>query len=214
LDVQLFEESLVLVTCDEEVDWMAIVNGRAARILGKYYSGESDVFRAAVVFLGAREVSGVITAVSPATGGQDIIIETPEETPITVFVSDFTPVYLEEDGRVSNDFLCEGKEVRIPLDLYEPDPVAQRVMIQTEEVQGQVTSTPDDGDESRILFINGYTVDVQTNAEIVRCSDGEQEYIDLDDIQVGDQVRVFGLLDCEDETLFYGYTVQVMEYEQ
>ncbi|MEJ2725240.1 MAG: DUF4382 domain-containing protein [Deltaproteobacteria bacterium] len=206
LGVQLYEESLVLIGCDDEVPWEAIQSNMRARVAGKYSSSDG-LFRAAVVFLGSQEVSGMITDTLQDVDGLQITVQPDEGEEITVFVSNSTPVYLEEDGLVSNALLCAEKQVRILIDPSELDPTAQVVFIQPDEVIGQVSEKSDS-----TLVINGYTVQVQPSATILDLRGGDQEEVVFEDIEQGNQVVVYGTLDCQGGA-FLGFTVLIVDVE-
>jgi hypothetical protein len=206
LGVQLYEESLVLIRCKEEVPREAIQSDMRARVAGKYSSAD-DLLRAAVVFLGSQEVSGTITGTVQGEDGIDITVQPDEGDEITIFVSELTPVYLQEDGLVSNDLLCAGRQVRVLIDPLELDPTAQVVFIQPEEVSGQVGAKVDSS-----LVVNGYTVQVQPGATILDLNGGGQEQVDFEDIQLGDQVVVYGTSECQDGA-FLGFTILIVEPE-
>jgi hypothetical protein len=207
LGVQLYEESLVLVGCDEEVSPEAIQSDMRARVAGKYSTSEG-LLRAAVVFLGLQEVSGMITGTAPGEGGLYIMVQPDEGEEVTVFVSDSTPVYLEGDGLLDAGFLCVGKRVRVLLNPDTVDSEAQVIFVEPQEIIGEADFV---GyvEETKVLIVDGISVTVQDNATILDLTGGVQQEVDFEDIEVGRQVRVFGTSNCDGEIL--GFTILVLE---
>jgi len=206
LGVQLYNESLVLIGCNDEVPWEAIQGDMRTRVAGKY-STSDDALRAAVVFLGSEEVSGTITGTVQVEDGMDITVQPDGGNSITIFVSGVTPVYLREDGQIPNDLLCAGKQVRVLLDSSALDPTAQVVFIEPEEVSGIVTAKNDS-----TLVVNGLAIEVQPGANILDLRGGDQEEVGFDDVQLDDQVVIYGTPECAGGALL-GFTVLIVEPE-
>ena len=84
-DVEVLNETLVLIGCDTEVGKEAIQAGMTARVIGKLVRiDNTDVLRSVVVFLQAREVSGQITLIEDEIDGKIVTVE--QETGVEVGV--------------------------------------------------------------------------------------------------------------------------------
>ena len=121
---------LVLLGCDEEVSTDAIQRGKRARVVGKPFLSKG-VLRAIAVFLRSEEIVGDLVNIDGTTGGTNLFIEEDDGGPITVFLPQDTPIYLQGDGPISLRLLkqllsnCGSKRVRIVLDPEETEPTAR-----------------------------------------------------------------------------------------
>jgi hypothetical protein len=196
VNVQLFEnESLVLLGCDTEVGLDAIKMDEAARVVGKFSVPDVEL-RAAVVSLREGEISGEITMVVSTVEGAFLTIDPSSSIQgdeRTVFVPKGTPVLLEGDGDVPFELLCVGRKVRVTLDPKMPDPTATKVRVEADLLEGTVTAKP--GGTFLTLNVGGQsqTVHVRADATILDQRGVGDSLADFDDIQIGQQIRIFGL---------------------
>jgi hypothetical protein len=60
-----------------------------------------------------------------------------------------------------------------------------------------------------ILLGNDFIIDVESGATIIKKTGASYVPIDLSNIQIGNEVTVFGLTNCKALKSFYGYIVVV-----
>ncbi|MBI5895119.1 MAG: DUF4382 domain-containing protein, partial [Desulfobacterales bacterium] len=101
-------ETLILWACDVRFTPDAIQPGMRARIIGKEQADGSIV--AVAVLLRPQLLSGLLTAVEPATGGHTLTINTtPDSEPAytTLFLPILAPIHVQFDGMLTPDQLAE-----------------------------------------------------------------------------------------------------------
>jgi len=211
---------LVLLGCDEEVSTAAIQRGKRARVVGKPVLSEG-VLRAIAVFLKSDELIGDLVGIERATGGTNLLIEQDDGGPITVFLPQDTPIYLQGDGPISLRLLnqivthCGSKRVRVDLDPDEIEPTAREVRVQAERLYGQVVYIDY---SSRVVELSGgKIVSVQEGATILLNTNRADIPVRIDELRVGDILTLYGLTDCEildpepqkPEFDFYAYIVLI-----
>jgi hypothetical protein len=225
IDVQLFNETLVLVGCDTPVDPKAIQPNSRAEVVGKYVAemGEPAVFRAAVVFLKELEISGKIVSVSEQTYGLNLEIQPSDtaEVPKTVFVPSNAPVYLEGDGEFPRFLLCEGREVRVIIDPAIESPLAAKmVRVTSETLEGVVLQAMTS--YSPVLVVDpievvppSVYVEVRPYATVLDLRNGKYAPINVTDIDPKDRIKCFGVQKCPGVTGsltdFYAFVILVID---
>ena len=218
VNVEVTPATFILLGCDEEVGIEAIQRGKRARIVGKYDVGD-NVFRAVAVFLKPEEIIGDLLEIERATGGTNLIIKYEgEDDPVDVFLPSETPIYLQGDGEISLSLLnqilinCGPKKVRVELDPEETIPTAKEVRVQQERLYGQVFRIISG---ERVVILNdrdGPRVKIQEGATILLNTKRTDWGVDFDDINVGDELTLYGLEACDDfDADFYAYIVLINE---
>jgi hypothetical protein len=207
-DVEVANETLILIGCDTEVGKEAIQAGMTARVIGKLVKiNSTDVLRSVVVFLQAREVSGQITFIEDEVGGKIVTVEQETGGEVEIFVPSGTPINIEGDGSVPKELFCEGRQVRIFLDPNIPDPLtATLVLVQAERRVGEVTSV-DEFD--RTLIIDGESVFVQPGATILDTRGTVDTLVGFEEIDVNDQLEYFGLDACPGDMGFTAFVILI-----
>ena len=215
LDVEVANETLVLIGCDTEVGKEAIQDGMTARVIGKLVEiNDTFVLRSVVVFLQAREVSGEITFIADEYDGKRVTVEQETGGEVEVFVPSGTPINIEGDGSVPMELFCEGRQVRIFLDPDTPDPLtATLVLVQAERRQGEVIIV---NDFDRTLTVNGdgvygESVYVQPGATILDTRGTVDTLVEFEEIKVTDNIAYFGLEACPGDTGFTAFVVLITE---
>ena len=208
LDVEVANETLILIGCDTEVGKEAIQAGMTAIVIGKLVEINSTVvLRSVVVFLQAREISGQITFIEDKVDGKIVTVEQETGGEVEVFVPSGTPINIEGDGSVPKELFCEGRQVRIFLDTNIPDPLtATLVLVQAERRAGQVISL---NEFDRTLMIDGETVSVQPGATILDTRGTVDNLVDFEVIDANDQLEYFGLEACSVDMGFTAFVVLI-----
>jgi hypothetical protein len=206
-------DTSILIGCDQELQPEDIQAGMTARVIGKFIAGDS-VLRAVAVFLKPREISGTLLSWNPTSNG--IIINVDGVAilvrPTTPYFPDNYPIYLEQDGLVPLEFLCDTRQVRVILDPYASNPlVAEEVRVQAEPPEGKTGKV------------------VENNAPVIVLDDNQQVYVlpgatilderqggadtSVDDFEPGDNLFYHGLNACAGDTDVdsYAFIVQVVE---
>jgi hypothetical protein len=206
VSVKVFEaESLILFGCDKEASLRDIQRGVRAKVVGKY-SRQNDMFRAAVVFLKPEEISGELVAVTDVIDGKDLTILQAGGNEITVFLPITAEVKLRGDGKVPIWLLCEGRQVRVILDPLQAL-TAQTVIVEEDILEGIVSAI---NQFDKTLNINGQVVLMRPFATIMDQREEEQSLVDLDHLDIGDEVRIFGLVACPGDTGFYAFVILIV----
>ena len=209
VNVEVADETLVIVGCDEKVDSDVIQAGMTARVVGKY-STDDHVLRAVAVLLQPREISGELVSVTPSTEGSVLTIQSGDEQ-VDVFLPQDIPPYLQGDGKIPLDLLsnlvgCEGREVRVVLNPEKTVLTAEEIRVQHERLDGTVESI---NESSRTLVINGETVLVRPDATILDLSDGDYSPVGFHEINIGDELECFGLNGCSEDVNFYAFVILI-----
>ena len=219
VDVMVSDESLVFFGCDTAASEEDIQPGLRAEVIGKDSPGE---LVAIFVFLQPQEVSGLLIAAEPADSGtalvgKDLYLTVQPETgdPKTIFFPKYTPIYLEGDGGVPVNFLCEGRRLRIFLDPVKPELAAIEVRIEPDIAEGEVLNHISNQDERTLLL----QLEAQEDPLIVHVQDGTtildlrgdaNALVDFDEIEIFDQVRCYGLYACPDDPYFSDFVAFVI----
>jgi hypothetical protein len=199
-------QSLILVGCDTEVDEGVIQEGLRAQVVGW---AEDTLFHAMVVLLSLEEVSGTIAEVEPTIGGTILTISQEAENEVEILLPDGTPIYLEGDGAIESEFLCEGREVRVVLDPESQVTLTAAELYCQSELKGGVVQESDLA--SLTLTIDGIFVHVQPTATILDTSGEADTLVSFGAIQVDDRVECFGLSPCSDDESFEAFVVVITE---
>lgn len=209
-DVEVADETLVLIGCDTEVGKEAIQTGMTARVIGKLVgTPNGDVLRSVAIFLQAREVSGQITLIEDKVDGKTVTVEQESGDDVEVFVPSGTPTNMEGDGSVPMALFCEGRQVRMFLDLDTSDPLtATLVLVQAEGRSGEVSSV---NGFDRSLTVDGDSVYVQPGATILDTRGTVDTLVEFEEIDLGDKLEYFGLEDCLGDTGFTAFVVVITE---
>ena len=146
----------------------------------------------------------------PVVGG-DILTLWVEESAdnVDIFLPVGVPIFLEGDGPVPIELLCEGQKVRVLLDPYERSQLtATEVQVESELLVGEVT---DVDETSRMLIVGAEEVYVRPGATILDQRGDEDELVWLSQIEVGDKLRIFGLSDCSELDVFHAFVVLIVD---
>ncbi len=213
IDVKLFENySVVFRGCEAQVGWNAIARDVPARVVGKFSSNPSEL-RAAVVFVKQVEISGEVVAFTDATEGRYLTVQTSSGAVKIVLVPKTTPIFLEGDGSVPLDLVCTGRKVRILV--VDPDAAqltASQVKVQADVLEGTVTGIS--GGNTLLIEPDGQTVSifvhVPDGATIIDQRGDDDKLLNFGDIQMGNQVKVFGLGPSPCNTISEAFVILVV----
>ena len=207
-DVEVADETLILIGCDDEVPIDAIQPGMIAKVIGKLVRVDDvDILRSVVVFLRARAISGKITSIVDEVGGKTVTVDQDTGGEIDVFVPTGTPIYIEGDGYVPMELFCVGRQVRIFIDPETLAPLtAKSVLVQSERRVGEVISV--DGFD-RTLTIDGESVFVQPNATILDTRGPVDTLVGFGEIEVNDKLQYFGLEACPGDVGFDAFVILI-----
>jgi hypothetical protein len=211
VEVGLASATIILIDCDTPVPLSYIRQGVRTTVIGKYDTG-NRVLRAVVVIVEPREITGRLTNIDTVTNiGSNLTITLADSTE-TVFLPYGQKIYLQGDGVVDLDRLkglygCSNIQVRVLVDPAQATtpPTTKKVYV----IPDQETSIVKSVGTNTILLESGYTIDVETDAKIIKKTDGSYFHIELSAIQQGNEVTVFGLDNCNNPNHFYGYIVVV-----
>lgn len=207
-DVEVADETLILIGCDTRVEKETIQAGMTATVVGKLVKvGGEDVLRSVVVLLRAREVSGQIVLIEDEYGGKRVIVEQETGGEVEVFVPSGTPINIEGDGSVPMELFCVERQVRIFLDPDIPDPLtATLVLVGAERRVGEVLAV----DESdRTLTVADGDVNVQPGATILDTRGTVDTLVEFEEISPGDHLEYFGLEGCTSDTGFTAFVIVI-----
>jgi hypothetical protein len=209
--VSLADETLVLIGCDNEVDASYILPESRVTVIGKYSQDDKTLFAVAVI-IKPREITGDLVGLSKdEDNGYSLLINPAgdgENKEVVLPAGEF--IYLEGDGKVEFERLEEllgcgiNPAVRVTLDPAAASSLtAQKVWVIPEEVSGSVLSIA----ENLITLDSNTIVAVEPTAKFFK----DSKSVDLESIQVDDELTVFGLTACPDNTNadFFGYIVIV-----
>jgi len=219
--VVLDDKSIILIDCDTPVNSDYIQQGVRTTVIGKYDDATPPVLHAIVVIVGPREITGQLTQIDSVDRNLTIQPETGSAETVTVFLPDDQYIYLQGDGVVDLSRLqyllgCPNSniKVRVLLDTAitttpPTPPTTKKVYV----IPDQRTSDVDSVSPSlhTIFLRDGYTIDVESDATIIKKTGASYVPIDLSKIRPGDEVTVFGLTNCIalPNLNFYGYIVVV-----
>jgi len=207
-EVEVLDETLILIGCDEPVGSDLIQEGMRAKIFGWIFEEDGLLIRAAAVLLRPEEIAGEVVWLEPAVGGHVLTVLVDESVDeVDIFLPEGVGIFLEGDGPLPVSALCEGRRVRVLLDPYvRLQPTAVEVRVESEVIEG-IASDPDE--DSRTLIVGGETVFVRWGARIL---DLETEtLVFFTEIEEGDELRIFGLSDCSGEEPFVALVVLIAE---
>ena len=212
--VRYFEGTQILLDCAEATD-AVIRKGAAATVTGKVATDDATM-RAVSILVSPDELCGEITRIETTTGGWQItMIPDGTETYRIIGVPSDVGFYLQGDGEIPSDMLidlvaCGRIHGCVMLDDEEKDDVAAEVRIAARDFRGAVERN---AAAQSLVLVDGTIVSVTRGATLLDLRDG-QKLIELEDIAVGDVVRVFGLDACPDEQAdFYAFVVLVLPAE-
>jgi hypothetical protein len=207
-DVEVLDETLILIGCDEPVGPELIQEGMRAKVFGWISENEGLLIRAAAVLLRPGEISGEVILVEPVVGGHILtVLVDGTEDEIAVFLPTGVGIFLEGDGPLPVSALCAGQRVRVLLDPYvRVQPTATEVRVESEVLEGAVTDVDKD---SRTLIVGGEPVLVRRGAMILDLR--TEALVSFSEIEVGDQLKIFGLSDCSGEGPFVAFVILIAE---
>ena len=226
--VQLFDGTLILFDC-QDASPLSLTKGAKVTVTGKV-APSRELFYASEIEVDPIVIVGALTSCTEVADGFDITV-LPIGVAIeqTIFVPDDVGIRLEGDGVIPKDLLddlleCEPLPVRVsiaPDDEVEIQPItlaqegetrtASDVRVAAEDVKGEVTEIDA---EARTIVVDETLVSVLSTATIIDLRDDES-LGSLEDIEVGDVLRIFGLVACEDdeEADFYGFVLLILDDE-
>jgi hypothetical protein len=212
LTVHLEDQTLILIGCDESVDAGYILADSRVTVIGKY-STEKQALLAVAVIIKAREIAGNLETLVPVgSEGFRLGVRAAGGTLKEIILPAGEPFYLEGDGVVSfqrlTSLLACGKTpaVRVLLDPAIASPqTAKKAFVVPERVEGTVTVV--DAAEGKLTLSSGSVIALESGATLLK----NQAPVLLSSIQPGDEVAVFGLSACSDDTAvdFFGYILIV-----
>ncbi len=218
LVVDLTQDTVIFIGCDQPYDGI-IPEGWTARVFGKFDSSDTpNAFRALVVFLKPKQLSGVLTDIDRAVedDGYDLTIKIDETTTEYVFLPDNALVKLKGDGeidivRLSDWVNCQGREVEVVLEPIATDPpTAKKLVVLPDEISGTV-SDKDYG--NMILYTTADDIAVEENATIFRVKNDQYKLLEFEDINIGEEFTAYGITACIDpeDTFadFYAFVIQL-----
>lgn len=205
LDVDITENTVIFIGCDEPFEDEIIPIGYKARVLGTFEAvTASNIYRAIVVFLKPSKPTGLLTDISDAVNGYNLTIRTDETTTSSLYLPQDAPVKLKGDGSIDIDRLdkwvdCHGGiEVEVVLDHAESDPLtAERLIVIPDEFFATVVAK---SDIEHILYTTGGDIAVEEYATIFKMINDQQMLIEFEDIRVEDAFVAYGIEACSDDT--------------
>jgi Domain of unknown function (DUF4382) len=207
------DQSIILIDCDTPVDSSYIQPGVRTTVIGKY-DINALLLRAAAVIVESRMTTGQLTQIDSVDGGSKLTIQPATGSPSTVFLPAGQNVYLQGDGvvdldRLNNLYPCSNIQVRVLLDTatITTPPTTKKVYVIPEQMTSNVVSVSTG--MKTILLANDFIIDVESDATVIKKTDGSYVPIELSNIQIGNEVTVFGLTNCKAFKSFYGYIVIV-----
>lgn len=216
INVVVDHQTLILKDCKTEVDRDAIKPGVGVRAIGKISEG---ALLSVVLFLEEQKKYGTIVEMVPNGAGYDLrFIPAGAADPIDIFLPDYADVVLEDDGEIDKDTLkdlvdCEPRRARVTLSESDPGD-ADLVEVKDEVIEGIIETTDP---RFRTITLQGASktiVQLQKFATIIKNGDK----ISFDKLKDNDEIRVFGLSACPENTLstedhidFYGFVIIVID---
>jgi hypothetical protein len=228
VDVLVSEETLILAGCDTIADSDAIQKYVKTEVIGKYDLDGPFLRSVAVLLKSFKEIRGFLGKITDVTGGYELTLyDSDEDTDLTPTFKIFLPygrqVLLLGDGPVPIDLLqdlveCKRREVIVQFDEDESkNLVAQKVVVINETVRGTVVSEPDGDDRIlKIEIADGSIVTVKVRDGAFCYKQGESIHggdfgVDFDDVEIGDNLNISGLSECDDPSIdFYGFAVVIL----
>lgn len=210
INVAVDNQTLILIDCNTEVGYETINAGTGVRAIGKLSGGD---LIAVALFLEERENYGTIDAMRVVSGGYDMdFIPAGEQNIVTLFLPDAAGTKMEGDGSIDKDLLadlvnCTAREARVVLNELD-DTVADLVEVRHEMTGGEIKQDGLDKAQERITLVNGDVIQVQQYATILK----DNQPIAFNDLKYGDDITVFGLVDCDGNNNgidFYGFVIVV-----
>ena len=207
------DDSIILIDCDTPVDSSYIQPGVRTTVIGKY-DIDALLLRAVAVIVESRVTSGQLTKIDSVEGGSNLTIQPATGSPSIVFLPASQDVYLQGDGvvdlnRLNDLYPCSNIQVRVLLDTatITTPPTTKKVYVIPEQMTSNVVSVSTG--MKTILLANDFIIDVESGATVIKKTDGSYVPIELSNIQIGNEVTVFGLTNCKAPKSFYGYIVLV-----
>jgi hypothetical protein len=203
--------TLILIGCDTEVGIEFIQTGLKARVFGKLDT-QNGVLKAVAILLCERVIEGIITDASDYNGGGKLVKVDQNGSAVEILIPMGTPIYLEGDGAVPLDLICEGRQVRIFIKWpWEPLLTAAFVKVEPEKHEGTVAEIDSTNRILTISLAGGGTeqVKVESGATILESNNGIQGLMDFSDIKVNDYIIYFGLSDCQAGNPFHAFVLVV-----
>jgi hypothetical protein len=237
IDVIVESQTLILADCNTEVTDDAIKPGVGVRAIGKLSEGD---LIAVVLFLEDQQDFGTIIEMTDigteeqqdygtiiemkdiGTGYNVKFIPSGETESVTVFLPPDAEVKIEGDGGIQQDLLaelvsiqqdllaelvgCDPRKARITLNEDNPA-VADLIEVQDEVIDGTIKET--DTDNLTITLEDGTIIQVQDLATILL---NGSELLNFNQLMESDEITVFGLKACSDDTVdFYGFVIVVAD---
>jgi hypothetical protein len=210
IDVIVDSQTLILTDCNTEVTDEAIKPGVGVRAIGKLSDGD---LIAVVLFLEEQQDYGLIIKMTDIDElGYDVEYIPPGETEsVTVFLPPGAVAKIEGDGGIQHDLLailvnCDPRKARITLNQVNPT-VVDLIEVQDEVIDGTIKKT--DPDKRTIKLEDGTNIQVQDLATILL---NGSELLTFDQLMEGDEITIFGLEACPDDTVdFYGFVIVVVD---
>jgi hypothetical protein len=227
-NVRIFDATLILFDC-QDATIASLTRGAKVTIGGKV-APDRSTFLASEVEVDPVVIFGLLTSCKEVTDGFEItVLPIGVRIEQTIFVPEEVGILLQGDGTIPKDLLeelleCDPLPVKVALasDDLDAEPtlaqteddkkVASEVRVAAETIKGKVERiAPDD----RLVLVDETLVSVLRTATIIDLRKDEK-LGSLEDIDIGDCVRVFGLSACEDDldADFYGFVLVVLPDEK
>jgi hypothetical protein len=203
-------QTLILTDCNTEVTDDAIKPGVGVRAIGKLSKGD---LIAVVLFLEEQQDYGTIIKMADIGTGYNVeFIPFDETESVTVFLPPDAETKIEGDGGIDQDLLAElvncdhPRKARITLNEDNPA-VADLIEVQDEVIDGTIEET--DPENLTITLEDGTIIQVQNLATILL---NGSELLNFNQLMEGDEITVFGLEACSEDTVdFYGFVIVVID---
>jgi hypothetical protein len=215
IDVIVENQTVILIDCNTEVTDDAIKPGVGVRAIGKLSLSKGDLI-SVVLFLEEQKTFGIIESMRDEGSYYELKFKPAGETNrIFIDLPYDAKVILEGDGTIKKDLLeelvnCKPRKAHITLNKLDPT-VADFVAVKDEVIEGIIKYT---NPSSRKIILKGdpeTIIQVQKFAKIIR----NGKLISFNQLQYGDEIRVFGLETCQaDEIDFYGFVVLIIDCEK
>ena len=205
LDVDITDNTVIFIGCDELFEDEIIPIGYKARVLGKFEAAAaSNIYRAIVVFLRPSKPTGLLTGISNAVSGYNLTIRTDETTTLSVYLPEDAPVKLKGDGSIDILRLDEwvechgGIEVEVVLDPAKSAPLTAEKLI---AIPDEFSATVDAKTNiQRILYTTDSDIAVEEYATIFKMKNDQQMLIEFEEIRVEDEFVAYGIEACSHDT--------------
>jgi len=191
--IVLRPETLILWTCDLQLDRNLIQPGTRARVFGKEQADGSIV--AVAILLRPQLMTSLLTEVEATSGGYNLTIATRSTS---IFLPTLAPIHVQFDGMLSpaqlDDMVeCQARNVNLGLT---PTGTAGWVTVLPDALNTTVNAIDLD---SRLLETDAGIIYVQPLAHVADLRPGALPPTFLNAVEPGDTLLLYGLATCPAE---------------